>query len=339
MTSKRLVIDIGNTDENADWILSAAQRAEEIAIHDALRWDNESDVKDDWASLQWKAVDEIAESWEGRFADGVEEVFGHLERELMAVLSQAKAEAKEEKATVNWTWVGDKWKQVMQKAGDKWRETFVSLITGVVNDQGTRWATELGMQFNVRDQFAEEWLDNYVLKFAQPVDDTTSAYISEMLRQATEEGWGIPQMQNRLEFMFEQWMKGNVPPERFAWLEDRMPPYRREMIARTETHRASIAGSYTLFLAWGVEQKEWLGTPDNRIRPDHQVAWVKYSRGGKPGPIPMDKPFEVGGAKLMYPGDPDGPADQIINCRCALLPVVPGSEGLEQFDAQESSYF
>jgi len=38
--------------------------------------------------------------------------------------------------------------------------------------------------------------------------------------------------------------------------------------------------------------------------------------------VGMNEPFLVGGASLMYPGDPNGPASEIINCRCVARPVV-----------------
>jgi hypothetical protein len=38
---------------------------------------------------------------------------------------------------------------------------------------------------------------------------------------------------------------------------------------------------------------------------------------------PIDKPFDVGGEQLMYPGDPDGGSPgNTINCRCTVLPVM-----------------
>jgi len=36
----------------------------------------------------------------------------------------------------------------------------------------------------------------------------------------------------------------------------------------------------------------------------------------------IDDPFEVGGSLLMYPGDSSGDASEVINCRCATLPVI-----------------
>jgi len=228
-----------------------------------------------------------------------------------------------EKAVTDWRMVGEDWEQYLKAAGDRWREAFIPLLEGVIEDQGNAWNAAFGMQFNVRNLFAEQWFQEYVLVFAQPILETTSNDMSAMLRQAMEEGWDIPTMSGHLEEIFQQYITGDLSPEHFDWFERRMPPYRRELIARTETIRASNAGSFGLFADWGSPMKEWLATADNRTRDSHLLAWAMYGEGGDPGPIPMDQPFIVGGVEMMYPGDPNGTPAEFCNCRCALLPYDP----------------
>jgi uncharacterized protein with gpF-like domain len=89
-------------------------------------------------------------------------------------------------------------------------------------------------------------------------------------------------------------------------------------IARTETHAAHNTGQQM-----SVEQasdefevelvKEWVATEDDRTREDHLNADGQT--------VALDQPFTVGGAKLMFPGDPNGPPEQIINCRCTVVYV------------------
>lgn len=66
-------------------------------------------------------------------------------------------------------------------------------------------------------------------------------------------------------------------------------------------------------------RKRWVATGDGRTRDSHLRAHRRYNRN----PIPIDKPFIVGGAKLMFPGDPRGPASETINCRCTTVMVHP----------------
>jgi hypothetical protein len=44
--------------------------------------------------------------------------------------------------------------------------------------------------------------------------------------------------------------------------------------------------------------------------------------------VPADKPYTVGGNALMYPGDPAGPPQETINCRCRSVTVIPEVEDL-----------
>lgn len=96
---------------------------------------------------------------------------------------------------------------------------------------------------------------------------------------------------------------------------------RSRTIARTESHGArnwvnmqTIRRVNQDFGVADAIQKEWQATGDDRMRPDHAAATGQT--------VPLNEPFTVGGASLDFPGDPNGPADQIINCRCGLLTVV-----------------
>ena len=94
-------------------------------------------------------------------------------------------------------------------------------------------------------------------------------------------------------------------------------------IARTET---TAAANFAATEAGGVSgfamQKEWISALDSRTRDDHAGT-----NGQK---RPESKPFNVGGEKLMYPGDPAGSAGNVINCRCtvAMIPVRDRSGNL-----------
>jgi uncharacterized protein with gpF-like domain len=98
-------------------------------------------------------------------------------------------------------------------------------------------------------------------------------------------------------------------------------PGRARTIAVTEVTRAYGAAT----MAAGVEQsrvtgrqltKTWRTSHDERVRAGHRDADGQR--------VPVFMPFQVGGESLMFPGDPSGSPDNVINCRCDLM---IGNEG------------
>lgn len=83
-------------------------------------------------------------------------------------------------------------------------------------------------------------------------------------------------------------------------------------IARTEVVGSMNEANYVAAAQANLQlTKEWLATDDDRTRPDHADADGQE--------VAMDDFFDVGGYDMLYPGDPDGPAEEVINCRCVTL--------------------
>lgn len=104
-------------------------------------------------------------------------------------------------------------------------------------------------------------------------------------------------------------------------------------VARTETMGAVNAGIYRGAQIEAEQRgdvapfKQWLSTEDMRTRPTHVAADQQRTL--------LSEPFVVGGARLLFPGDPRGPAQEVINCRCSMLPVVLG-ETIDWTDRQNA---
>lgn len=109
-------------------------------------------------------------------------------------------------------------------------------------------------------------------------------------------------------------------------------PHRAVTVARTETIGSVNAGAYRGAVLLSERQgdtdpeKVWLATMDARTRPAHWDADRQR--------VPLNSQFLVGGANLLFPGDPTGPPNQVINCRCSNLHVVAG-EILDWTDRQD----
>lgn len=280
----------------------------------------------------WKRVDRIAKAWEPRFAEQAAKQLELDKRGVLATLHKAQEMAIERKATIDWTMTEQNAIFFLSQAGDRWRKAFVPLIQGVIMQQGMEWNAQFGMQFDVRNLFAEQFFTNYMIKFAQPIMDTTNQDVVAILRRGLEEGWSIPKTQTAIETMFNVYAGDQTLTDgQRLWFANRLPKPRTEMIARTETLRASNGGSQALFTDWGVQYKEWISTPDDRTRgPNSQRSPSQYDHIGANGEVvPIDQPFIRTGEPLMYPGDPSGSAGNTIQCRCTSLPVIPEEGGLQ----------
>ena len=103
-------------------------------------------------------------------------------------------------------------------------------------------------------------------------------------------------------------------------LQTRIPTMNRTSAirtARTAVTGAQNAGridSYTAAQKMGIKlKKEWLATLDGRTRHSHAMLDGEQ--------VDNEKKFSNG---CMFPGDPNGPAAEIYNCRCALIAAVDG---------------
>jgi len=98
-------------------------------------------------------------------------------------------------------------------------------------------------------------------------------------------------------------------------------PNRATVIARTESIGALNAGRFDAFRVLAEDSEDplemmWLATDDDRTRATHETA-----EGQR---VPVRTPFVVGGFQLRFPGDPMGPPQEVIQCRCVPLLVAEG---------------
>jgi SPP1 gp7 family putative phage head morphogenesis protein len=159
-------------------------------------------------------------------------------------------------------------------------------------------AFDLDQQWEVvRDEFiAFEQL--FGLEEANVINEGTRQELKDIIIEGLESGQSNMQIRDAI-------------TEKFAWYKD----VRATTIARTETHMATVGGTFWTYEAAGIQKKEWLTTIDGREREWHQTMDGQIKD--------LNEPFVSGqGNLLMFPGDPNAPANEVIQCRCALLPVI-----------------
>lgn len=137
----------------------------------------------------------------------------------------------------------------------------------------------------------------------QGIAETTQADVMRIIRESYEQGLSIPDTAKAI---------------RSGMKESSMA--RAVLIARTELAGAVNGGS--LAATRIVEQatgdsyvKTWLTAPGAKF-PRHE----DYD-GLDEQTVAMDEAFDVGGSPLQFPGDPDGPPEEVCNCRCTLVYV------------------
>ena len=100
--------------------------------------------------------------------------------------------------------------------------------------------------------------------------------------------------------------------------------------ARTATTAAECAGridTYKYAESLGIEmQQEWVATLDDRTRHEHRILDGQR--------VDIGEAFQVDGATIRYPGDPQAPGYLVYNCRCTLVSAV---KGIDQRGAPRAS--
>lgn len=97
---------------------------------------------------------------------------------------------------------------------------------------------------------------------------------------------------------------------------DKYSDYQARRLVRTESTNAAnfatMQSASDIFPAQEMN-KVWITSIDGRERPAHHSANRQT--------VQFTKPFIVGGESLMHPGDSNGSAGNVINCRCSVAPI------------------
>jgi len=159
-------------------------------------------------------------------------------------------------------------------------------------------AVDLGVSFSpdMADPNVVRFLENRSQRFAEEVLETTWVQLKDSLSEGVQAGEGIPELAMRVDTVMDS-RKSSA-----------------ETIARTEVVGANNGGTLLSWKQSGVvESKEWLTALDGRERDTHRAA-----HGQRVG---IDEDFSVGAGSGPAPGQ-IGLAEEDINCRCSMRPVV-----------------
>ena len=153
---------------------------------------------------------------------------------------------------------------------------------------------ELGASWEVANESALRWLDDYTVKLSGDLEDRTARLLEDTLKEGIEQGETMDDLAARVNSVFD----------------DEIDEARAEMIARTETARAENRGNLETYRESGIEKKLWIANPDCCD-------------------LCMGLDGEVVGIDETFPGLEDEWGDDVAhpNCRCSVAPWDDSMDG------------
>lgn len=129
--------------------------------------------------------------------------------------------------------------------------------------------------------------------------------VRDLLKRSIAEGWGDRKTKIELGRLLHVSRSRDESTSAYA--------ARLRSAARTAATDNAAHRMATSDLAKKRGGLRWMTVHDARVRPSHVEADGQIQELGHP--------YRVGKALLAYPGDPAGPPEETINCRCILIPT------------------
>lgn len=169
---------------------------------------------------------------------------------------------------------------------------------------------ETKAQDDLFEQIVDEYIRIYGGRAITLISDTTRKQVMALIDQGVKDGLGVDAIVKSI--------RGSIPG---------IASLRAHIIARTETHAASNYGAMGVAKASGRPlRKTWVSVHDHRTRDfgeGDRIVDMFNHRIMDGVTVGMDDPFMVPNKMasvdpLMFPGDPNGSAGNIILCRCVM---------------------
>ena len=157
----------------------------------------------------------------------------------------------------------------------------------------------------------EYYKQNLLQQAVVPITDTTRRQIALVLQESNEKGWGIDKTVRALK-------------------NTDITKQRAKLIARTESMKAANAGAMLSAAEMDIAvNKMWISSQDVRTRriPRDQYDHLHMNKRV----VGFNESFIVPSTKtidsMLFPGDPNGSAGNVCNCRCTVV-FVPIKDAL-----------
>lgn len=208
-----------------------------------------------WARRQWKrAGAKSAETELLRFSVGLVAVADDaLEAVKAAAVAFYEKAANDARDAFDATWAAafkalpDDVRASLEQLRGRWEADLLAdvwpAIEPIVAEAGKLTASRLGVAWSLDNETTRAFVESYRLKFSRAVSTTAKDRIQAVLLRAQDESRTVDTVRRDLEAEFASWSSS-----------------RAEMVARSETMRASNAGAHASYRDAGVTRVEWLAS-------------------------------------------------------------------------------
>lgn len=184
--------------------------------------------------------------------------------------------------------------KVQEQLGRDLHDLEVKVWKGTVNGV----LAQMGVSFDVRNRVMEGALSQRG-QLITAITENHRALVMRILDDIWKDGLGIREASQELV------SRGGIATSQ-----------RARMIARTEIISTANGASLAAARVHGAfRYKRWSAAPGAR----HPRHYPDASVDGQT--VKLHEAFNIHGWPMDYPGDPNGPAEDVINCRCTLLYV------------------
>lgn len=187
------------------------------------------------------------------------------------------------------------YKQVMSPAGKRVLDAFKD------DKAGEEEYEQKDERTSIFEMTVADWIEKHSTEQITNISAFTQEKVRSVLLESVSEGLGAQAIGRKIE----------------EALGGEFARNRADTIARTEVHQSFNVAGQEAAKATGLDlEKKWLSINDDRTRDSHKAVNAEV--------VGMDEKFKVGSSKLLYPGDPEGEAGEVINCRCGIRHIPKG---------------
>lgn len=178
-------------------------------------------------------------------------------------------------------------------------------IESVLENSGKESLADIGINyvFDVNNPWVQDEITR-LFNRSKLINEQSFEVIKNLMVQAYEENWGLGKLESEIKNAYTGWIKGEAGKQSRAMT-----------IARTEMNAVVSGGTNQAYMKEGI-RKDWISSIDENTRESHIDL-------DNQEPVNADGYWTtINGYDIRYPGDPGAPPEEVVNCRCAIMPAM-----------------